>query len=132
MFVKLNYCRRKSVSSSSFLSYSWGVNGNQTGLETLYNRIHYQRHSCIYNKDVWLWNSTAVTEFVKIVSGFTNAFTRLPWCCWLLGHLGYRHVSATKWCVTGWGALPRSRAVWQSLLGGGDKWVKTKTVSWTP
>ena len=35
----------------------------------------------------------------------TNIQTRLPLGCWLVGHLGYKHMLAAECCVTGWSAL---------------------------
>ena len=59
--------------------------------------------------------------------GFTNTWTRLPWCCWLIGHLSYKHVFAAECRVTGWSVLPRRRAIWQSLLGVQLQWNGART-----
>ena len=52
----------KSVWKSMKVIENVWVNGTQTGSEIMYTRYHCQRHSYIYNKDVGLCNSTAITE----------------------------------------------------------------------
>ena len=105
----LSYFQRARIYSLFFAF----VTGSQTGSEMILGESC-PRHSFIYKKYVRLWNSTTVTEVLtrlinKSQPGFTNIQARLPCGCWLVGHLGFKHVLVAECRVTDWSALPCNR-----------------------